>query len=96
MAHRLTAHKQRTQRSAQSERFYWLNKNRKHNMNWFPAYKKFFRTPSAETLAAQELEEAKRQLLSAQTALDYAKAMVEYRTRQIDRLKTMLVQEGTK
>ena len=65
-------------------------------MNWFPAYKKMFRTPSAETLAAQELEEAKRQLLSAQTALDYAKAMVEYRTRQIDRLKTMLVQEGTK
>jgi putative NIF3 family GTP cyclohydrolase 1 type 2 len=65
-------------------------------MNWFPAYKKMFRVPSAETLAAQELEEAKRQLLAAHTALDYAQSMVEYRTRQIERLKTMLVVEGTK
>ena len=65
-------------------------------MNWMPFYKKMFRTPSAETLAAQELEEAKRQLLAAQTGLEYAQAMVEYRTRQIERLKTMLVVEGTK
>ena len=59
-------------------------------MNWMPVFKKVFRTPSAEMLAAQELENAKRELLNAQSALEYAAAMVEYHTSRIQRLKTVV------
>lgn len=49
-----------------------------------------FRKPSAETLAQIELEEAKRQLLVAQSNAEYRNAMVEYHRRRIARLQTML------
>lgn len=45
-----------------------------------------FRTPAADVLAVAELEEAKRQLLHAQTALDYSKRMVDYHSDRIKRL----------
>ncbi len=53
-----------------------------------------FRQPSAEVMAVQELEDAKRQLLSAQSGLEYAKAMVAYRTEQIERLNKIVSQQN--
>lgn len=52
-----------------------------------------FKKPSADVLAVQELEEAKRQLLMAQSGLDYALAMVKYNEDRVRRL-TQRVQEG--
>ena len=49
-----------------------------------------FATPSAQTLAARELEEASRRKLEAQSALEYASAMVMYHTARIERLKAFL------
>ena len=54
-----------------------------------------FRKPSAEVLAVQELEDAKRDLLEAQTGLNYAEAMVRYNTERVERL-TKYVQNCTK
>lgn len=45
-----------------------------------------FRTPSALELATRELDEAERSLLEAQTAREYADAMVMYHSERIDRL----------
>lgn len=45
-----------------------------------------FRKPSADMLALIELEEARRQLLAAHTALEYAVSMVEYNTKRVKRL----------
>lgn len=47
-------------------------------------------TPSAEAIALRELEEAKRRLLEAQTAKEYAESMVKYREAQIKRLTAYL------
>lgn len=51
-----------------------------------------FKKPSADVLAVMELEEAKRQLLAAQSGLEYAKAMVAYNEERVTRL-TRRVQE---
>lgn len=53
-----------------------------------------FRKPSAETLAQIELEEAKRQLLVAQSDAEYRNAMVEYHRRRIARLQAVVLQEA--
>lgn len=45
-----------------------------------------FKQPSADVLAVMELEDAQRQLLAAQSALDYATAMVAYNTERVARL----------
>jgi hypothetical protein len=52
--------------------------------------KKLWTTPSAEALALRELEEAKRRLLQAQTAREYADSMCKYREAQIKRLTAYL------
>ena len=52
-----------------------------------------FKKPSADVLAVQELEEAKRQLLMAYSGLDYAQAMVTYNEDRVRRL-TARVQES--
>jgi len=49
-----------------------------------------FRKPSAEVLALQELEEAKRLLLEAHSAQEYALSMCEYHQARIDRLTSYL------
>ena len=49
-----------------------------------------FRTPSPEELIARELDQARRGLLEAQTARDYANAMVIYHETRIDRLRAQL------
>lgn len=49
-----------------------------------------FRVPHAHELAVRELNEAKRELLSAQTARDYAIAVVQYNEDRIARLEAYL------
>lgn len=45
-----------------------------------------FHIPSAETLAINELEQAKREHLQMLTAQDYSRKMVEYHADRIKRL----------
>jgi len=52
--------------------------------------KKLWATPSAESLALRELEDAKRKLLDSQTAREYAESMVKFREQQIKRLTTYI------
>jgi hypothetical protein len=54
-----------------------------------------FQKPSAALLARVELEEAKRQLLAAQTALEYAQSMVTYNESKVKRLTAYLKKEST-
>lgn len=46
-----------------------------------------FKTPSADVLAQVELDEARRDLLAAETGLDYARSMVDYNRQRIARLQ---------
>ena len=59
-------------------------------MNLIDYLKKIYSAPSAEALALRELEEAKRKLLDAQTAREYADSMCKFREAQIKRLTTYL------
>lgn len=52
--------------------------------------KRAYGTPSAESLALRELEEARRSLLEAQTAKEYAESMAKYHDVRIKRLTTYL------
>ena len=49
-----------------------------------------FRPRSAEELAAQELASARRELLAAQSAEEYAHSMAVYHQRRIARLERYL------
>ena len=51
---------------------------------------KLFRKPSARALAQIELEETRRQLLSAQTRYDYCKSQVDFHQACIKRLESIL------
>lgn len=55
-------------------------------MNLFNQFFAVFRTPEADVLAAQELAEAQRDLLQAESGLEYARAMVAYNRDRIARL----------
>lgn len=52
--------------------------------------KSLFAAPSAEAIALQELEEAKRKLLDAQSAREYADSMCKYHEARIKRLTAYL------
>ena len=52
--------------------------------------KQIYGTPSAEAIALRELEMAKRSLLEAQSAKEYAESMVKYHDARIRRLTTYL------
>lgn len=52
--------------------------------------KQLFRRPSVLVLAQQELEEAQRALLDAQSAREYAGRMADYHQDRIDRLTALL------
>lgn len=60
-------------------------------MNWI---KRMMRGASPEELAARELDAARRQLLEAQSAREYADAMVTYHRTRIERLRTVLKEEA--
>jgi hypothetical protein len=53
-----------------------------------------FRTPSAAMLMQRELEIARRSLLEAMSARDYALSMVHYHETRIDRLRSMIEMES--
>jgi hypothetical protein len=55
--------------------------------------KQVFRTPSALELAQIELEEAKRELLNAQSATEYAARMAAYHGDRIKRLSVYVTQK---
>lgn len=56
--------------------------------------RRYFRTPSAIERAKTELEEARKGMLSAQTARDYAQAITEYERTRIRRLEEFLAKES--
>ena len=56
-------------------------------MEWI---KSLFRPRSAQQLMVLELEEARRSLLQAQSAKEYAEAMVSYHWHRIERLSESL------
>ena len=60
-------------------------------MNWMPqSLTAMFRPASPEVLAARELDEARRQLLAAESAAEYANAMCVYHEARIERLQRYL------
>ena len=56
-------------------------------INWL---KKIYVPATCEELMARELDTARRDLLLAETALDYAESMVLYNNQRIERLTTAL------
>lgn len=56
-------------------------------MNFFQT---LWRTPSPEVLAQRELEEARRRLLEAASAKEYAESMCTYHAQRIERLRGFL------
>lgn len=59
-------------------------------MKFIDYIKNIYTTPSPEALALQELEEAKRKLLDAQSGREYADSMCKYHEARIKRLNTYL------
>ncbi len=55
--------------------------------------KKLFSPLSPEERASRELAEAKMEKLDAESAVDYAKSIVDYNNARIERLKTFLYGE---
>lgn len=58
--------------------------------NFVEWFKNLYATPSAEQIALRELETAKRSLLEAQSAREYADSMVKYHDARIARLTKYL------
>ena len=52
--------------------------------------KNVYKTPSAEAIALNELEAAKRSLLEAQSGREYAESMCKYHEARIKRLTVYL------
>jgi len=50
------------------------------------AFLDYFRTPTTHALIARELEDARRRLLEAQSAREFADAMCKYHENRIKRL----------
>lgn len=59
-------------------------------MSMWKTIKSVYQPPSAEVLAAQEYDQARRALLEAHSAREYAEAMVTYHQRRIERLRSTL------
>lgn len=62
-------------------------------MNFINWLKAAFAKPTPLELAAQELIDAERSKLVAETGLDYAKSQVAYNTARILRLRVFINQE---
>jgi len=52
-----------------------------------------FRIRSAREMAKKEFEDAQRELLEAQTAVEYASALVTYNQNRVDRLSAYIGNE---
>lgn len=59
-------------------------------MSMWKTIKSVYQPLSAEVLAAQEYDQARRALLEAHSAREYAEAMVTYHQRRIERLRATL------
>ena len=59
-------------------------------MNLIEYIKNAYKTPSPEAIAYQELDEAKRKLLEAQSGREYADSMCKYHEARIKRLTAYL------
>ena len=59
-------------------------------MKFLNKYKKLYIPATCEELMAQELDTARRDLLLAETARDYAESMVMYNNQRIQRLTEAL------
>lgn len=59
-------------------------------MNFLHMIKKVYATPSAEAMALRELEEARRNLLDAQSTREYSESMCRYHEVRIKRLTAYL------
>jgi hypothetical protein len=59
-------------------------------MNFINWLKKLYVPATCEELMARELDAARRDLLLAETARDYAESMVLYNKQRIERLTTAL------
>ena len=59
-------------------------------MKYLEKIKQIFEPPSAEVLAIRELEAARRSLLEAQSAREYADSMAKYHEARIRRLTNYL------
>ena len=59
-------------------------------MNFINWLKKLYIPATCEELMARELDTARRDLLLAETARDYAESMVLYNKQRIERLTTAL------
>lgn len=59
-------------------------------MNFINTIKSLYAPPSPETLALREMEESRRELLSAHTQQEYAAKMVEFHKNKIKRLTLFL------
>ena len=62
-------------------------------MSMWMTIKSLCQPASAEVLAAQEYDQARRALLEAYSAREYAEAMVTYHQNRIERLKAALAGE---
>lgn len=61
-------------------------------MSWLDQILAVFRSPSADVLAVLELQAARRELLAAQSAQEWASAAVQYNQDRVARL-SLLVSE---
>ena len=61
-------------------------------MKWLQDITRVFKTPSADVLAVEELEDARRMLLSCLSAQEYYTSQVQYQKSRVARL-TKTVQE---
>lgn len=59
-------------------------------MTLYGFIKKLYATPSAESIALRELEEARRNLLEAQSTREYSESMCRYHEARIKRLTAYL------
>ena len=61
-------------------------------MNWL---KRIYALPTRMQLIAKELADAERQLLVAQTGMEYSTAMATYHTQRIIRLRKLISEVTT-
>lgn len=68
----------------------YLDAKERNKMNFIEKIKSLYAPPSPETLALRELEESRRELLSAHTQQEYAAKMVEFHKNKVKRLTLFL------
>ena len=59
-------------------------------MTMLEQLKQLFKIPTADELARREYHEARRELLSSQSAAEYHQSMIEYHIKRLLRLKEII------